>query len=127
MSFGKKWDRSKLVLSLAGEETLFYYSRTVSDITLDPRVLLVGQLRFGNEFYRSEYGSLWFEAFGKSYSASSGAHYSVEPGFGYGAAIRVQELGDSSQCGIEYTFRDQPTTYLKINEATLGLDCELRF
>jgi hypothetical protein len=61
------------------------------------------------------------------YGASSYGAYSIQPGYGYDGAIQIsQEFKQTTiKCKLGYSERDQNTTYLKLVEKDMGIDCGL--
>jgi hypothetical protein len=127
MSLEKKWGRTALKFTVGAEDSLFYYSRSNSDITIDTRGTTFGELRLVNQVFEYGGGGLFIEGFGKSYSSSSGSNYSSEQGYGYGFSLRVKEFESGSACGLEYGLRRQATNYLYLTQPTFDLNCAVRF
>lgn len=127
MSFEKKWDGTSLAFSFGAEESLFYFSRTGADITIDSRATAVAELRIASQIFDGNHAGLFVETFGKMYSGSDGTNYSAADGFGFGAAFRVKDFESGSSCGIEYGVRQQPTNILLIVQPSFDLECAVRF
>lgn len=127
MSFEKSWGLSSLAFAVGVEESLFYYSRTASDITVEARPTTTGEVRLASPVFKTDVGALFLETYGKLHSASEGTTYSVDGGYGYGFALRVKEFDSGSSCGFEYGVRQQSTTFLNLTQPHLDLSCAVRF